>query len=309
MNDIKVSIICTAYNHENYIRDALESFVNQKTTFKYEVIIHDDASTDNTAKIIREYEEKYPELIKPIYQKQNQYSQKGGLFTQEYMYPLIKGKYTAFCEGDDYWLDNNKLQKQFDFMEANPEYSACVHAVENVKKFSNSDCDLLLSDIICYGGGIYQTSSLFCRKKYLLDNISFQKAIKTSLDYPLSIYLAMQGKIRFLSETMSYYSVATPGSWTVQMCSNPMKWIANIDEIISMLKEADEFSKGQYSQSFADAIGLFNVRKLRVLGEHKKIMKLEHYKKLPKDEQIKIALKAYCPFLVKIKQIIKGNGK
>lgn len=309
MNDVKVSIICTAYNHENYIRDALESFVNQNTTFKYEVIIHDDASTDNTAKIIREYEEKYPEIIKSIYQEENQYSKRGTFFMQEYMYPLIRGAYVAFCEGDDYWLDNNKLQKQFDFMEANPEYSACVHAVENVEKASESNCDLLIRDIICYGGKIYQTSSLFCRNKYLFELPEFVSSIKTVLDYPLAIYLRIQGKIRYLSETMSYYRVATPGSWTVQVSRDPEKWIVTADEIISMLKEADVFSDGQYSQYFEEAIDRYNLSKLLVLQENKKAMKMNFYQKLPKKEKVKIALKAYCPFFIKIKKLIKGNGK
>ena len=121
-----VSVCCLAYNHEPYIRDCLEGFVKQKTDFKYEVLIHDDASTDKTAEIIREYEDKYPELIKPIYQTENQWS-KGVPLTNTFLYARANGKYYAICEGDDYWCDENKLQKQFDFMQAHPEYSACVH--------------------------------------------------------------------------------------------------------------------------------------------------------------------------------------
>ena len=120
MDEIMVSICCLTYNHEPYIRDCLEGFVNQKTNFKFEVIIHDDASTDKTADIIREYESKYPDIIKPIYQTENQYSQ-GIKFGKKYIYPKMRGKYVAFCEGDDYWCDNNKLQKQFDFFDFYPE--------------------------------------------------------------------------------------------------------------------------------------------------------------------------------------------
>jgi len=96
----------------------------QKTGFDFEVLIHDDASTDGTSDIIREYEKKYPNIIKPIYQKENQYS-KGVLISLTYQFPRAKGKYIALCEGDDYWTDPYKLQKQVDFMEANPEYSLC----------------------------------------------------------------------------------------------------------------------------------------------------------------------------------------
>ena len=99
---------------------AMEGFVNQKTNFEYEVLVHDDASTDNTAKIIREYVRKYPKLIKPIYQKENKYSC-GVSICNEYQIPRAQGKYIALCEGDDYWIDENKLQKQFEILEAHPE--------------------------------------------------------------------------------------------------------------------------------------------------------------------------------------------
>ena len=122
---IMVSILCNVYNHGKYLRDALEGFVMQQTTFPFEVLVHDDASPDNSAEIIREYEEKYPEIIKPIYQTENQYS-KGVRINEVFHLPRIKGKYVAACEGDDYWTDPLKLQKQYDFMEANPDYSMCV---------------------------------------------------------------------------------------------------------------------------------------------------------------------------------------
>lgn len=119
-----VSICCLTYNHEPYIRDAIEGFLMQKTDFPFEILIHDDASTDGTADIIREYETKYPDIIKPIYQTENQYS-KGIKISATYNYPRAKGKYIALCEGDDYWIDPYKLQKQVDFLEKNEEYGIC----------------------------------------------------------------------------------------------------------------------------------------------------------------------------------------
>ena len=123
MDQIMVSIACTTYNHEKYIRNALEGFVSQKTSFLFEILVMDDASTDGTADIIREYEKKYPELIKPIYQKVNQYSQ--GLRPGQQNRDRAIGKYIAICEGDDYWIDNHKLQKQVDYMEAHPGCTFC----------------------------------------------------------------------------------------------------------------------------------------------------------------------------------------
>ena len=120
-----VSISCITYNHEPYIVQALNGFLMQKTSFPFEVLVHDDASTDRTADIIREYEKKFPKIIKPIYQKENQYSKGFTAVTATWNFPRAQGKYIALCEGDDYWIDENKLQKQVDFLEKNPEYGMC----------------------------------------------------------------------------------------------------------------------------------------------------------------------------------------
>lgn len=137
MSDIKVSICCLAYNHEPYIRQCLDGFVMQKCNFKFEVLIHDDASTDKTAAIIREYEAQYPDIIKPICQIENQHS-KGVKPTFSYNFPRAQGKYVSFCEGDDYWTDPNKLQKQFDFLEQNEDYVMCAHVVEEKNEIANT---------------------------------------------------------------------------------------------------------------------------------------------------------------------------
>ncbi len=126
-----VSICCITYNHEPYIKDALEGFLIQETDFPFEILINDDSSTDRTADIIRKYEAEYSKLIKPIYQTENQYS-KGRDPFQKFVLPRVKGKYVALCEGDDYWIDPLKLQKQLDFLENNPDYGL-VH----------TDCDEL----------------------------------------------------------------------------------------------------------------------------------------------------------------------
>lgn len=135
-NDIMISINCITYNHEKYIKDALEGFLMQKTNFKYEILIHEDASTDNTANIIKKYEKKYPKIIKPIYQKENQFS-KGIKINFEFNYKRSKGKYIALCEGDDYWTDPYKLQKQVDFLEDHKEFSICFHSVEKIDEDGN----------------------------------------------------------------------------------------------------------------------------------------------------------------------------
>lgn len=116
-----VTIQCLVYNHEPYIRQCLDGFVMQKTNFRFEAIVHDDASTDGSAAIILEYAEKYPEIIKPIIEVENLYSKKDGSLGHV-IRENTHGKYVAMCEGDDYWIDPLKLQKQVDFLEQNSEY-------------------------------------------------------------------------------------------------------------------------------------------------------------------------------------------
>lgn len=267
-DEIVVSIICTAYNHESYIRDCLEGFVNQKTDFKYEVLIHDDASTDKTADIIREYEAKYPDIIKPIYQTENQYSQ-GVLFLRKYVYPKIKGKYIAWCEGDDYWCDENKLQKQVDFLENHPEYSACVHnsyrldCRSNLKSLYNkatTDYDIPMEEIIENWGKVYHTSSLLVRRNFLLLPNAF--FAKTFGDYPTAIYNATCGKVRFMKDIMSVYRFFAKGSWSeTKEAGGVERNTAHHREVIKLCERIDEATQWQYHYSFQNVI---NKNKLEI---------------------------------------------
>lgn len=118
---VKLTVCCTTYNHEQYVCEAINGFLIQETDFPFEVIIHDDASTDGTANTIREYADNYPQIIRTIVQTENQYA-KGGLINPRFVFPEAKGKYLALCEGDDYWTDPSKLQKQVDFLDSNPDY-------------------------------------------------------------------------------------------------------------------------------------------------------------------------------------------
>jgi glycosyltransferase involved in cell wall biosynthesis len=117
----EVSVSCCAYNQESYIRDCLDGFLMQETSFPVEVLIHDDASSDGTANIIRGYEARHPQIIKAIYQTQNQFSL-GKWPDRDFNFPRAQGRYIAFCEGDDYWTDPAKLQRQVEFLDAHPDY-------------------------------------------------------------------------------------------------------------------------------------------------------------------------------------------
>lgn len=217
MKDIEplVSICCITYNHENYIRDAIEGFLMQKTSFPIEIIIHDDASTDNTAQIIKEYEDKYPDLFCNIFQNENQWSKGGGSIYARFVYPQARGKYIALCEGDDFWTDPLKLQKQVDFLEQNLDYSACTHSnyisKEGVLTKSSSRIrtkSLILEDLVW--DIPFQTASLLFRKNALELPDIFTDSLT---DTTLFMLLAESGKIFFMPETMSVYRIHDNSVW------------------------------------------------------------------------------------------------
>lgn len=206
-----VSICCITYNHENYIRDAIEGFLMQKTTFPLEIIIHDDASTDGTAEIIRYYAVQNPDTIKPILQTTNQFST-GTKPLAQIVFPLAKGKYIAICEGDDYWTDPQKLQKQVDFMEENPDYSMCFHnaivVYENKPKKSHLFTKLdkkkeyNIEDVI-ESPWFIPTNSIVFRKKYY-ERQNWMNYVFGG-DYALQLILATKGTFYGFNESMSVY--------------------------------------------------------------------------------------------------------
>ena len=217
-----VSISCKTYNHASYIRKCLDGFVIQKTTFPVEILIHDDASTDGTQDIIREYEIKYPEIIKPIYQKENQYS-KGIPIGITFNIPRAKGKYIALCEGDDYWTDPYKLQKQVDFLESHPDFVMCSHRWQDYiqkdlifgdirpKNIPAEGKEYGLNDLI-FGRWFFQPVSVLYKMAYL-DNDALAHS-KYSMDIVLFYELLKNGKGYCLSDTMAVYRTHQGGAWT-----------------------------------------------------------------------------------------------
>lgn len=311
--DILVSIVCNTYNQEDYIADALESFIMQKTNFKFEILVHDDASTDRTADIVREYEKKYPELIKPIYQTVNQYSQKNGVIAK-LQYGRAKGKYIAFCEGDDYWTDVNKLQKQADFMEAHPEYSLCVHAASVVDgitgKFmfdsnvSDTDRDMTVDEIIMRWGCELPTNSMMYQRKLRDDYPAFLLKAPVG-DYPLTMYLSFCGKVRYMSDNMSSYRYMAKGSWSTQfMVESEESWRRRVDlrmEFVSMLTNIDEYTEFKYHKTIEQKILEYNIEMLKISEKYgdKKLIK-QYYSQLPRKHKILHQAEKYAPYLIEL---------
>ena len=220
-----VSISCITYNHASYIRECLEGFLMQKTNFPFEILIHDDASTDGTADIIREYEVKYPDLIKPILREKNLYSQ-GIRSIDQFNYERAQGKYIALCEGDDFWTDPNKLQIQFDFMESHPDYSLCMHGRYNLNYFNKRYYPDPFADIPDNGRecayqlvhGMYMsfTQTFFFRKKsYDFIAVDVYRDCKNAPmgDFQLVFHLSAVGNVKYIRRRMATYRQA-PGSAT-----------------------------------------------------------------------------------------------
>lgn len=275
--EIKLSIMCTAYNHEKYIRKTLEGFVSQETNFAFEAIVHDDASTDGTAAIIREYAEKYPDIIKPIYQTVNQYSQNVNI-DRDIIKPRTRGEYIAYCEGDDYWTDSYKLQKQVDFLESNPEYSGTTHnsyfvdgdgkEIESIYPIYRYCCAhrytlKRFSRDVVYPG---QTASLVYRKRaYDFDNAEQEAAFygmrQSTGDKRTFLKLLLAGDIYCFQERMSAYRIVTQGgdSWSASNNGKNLSYllhVASIDFRKYVKKYADKPFANYYSTFHSGAAGI-----------------------------------------------------
>ncbi len=218
---LMVTIRCATYNHERFIRQCLEGFVMQRTNFRFEAVVHDDASTDGTAAIIREYAEKYPDIIKPIFETENQYSKHDGSL-RRIMNAHTHGKYVALCEGDDYWIDPYKLQKQVDFLESHPDYVMCSHRwneyFESEKRLSpdipgDVPADGLvysLNDLV-HGKWYFQPLTVVYRRSAL--DLAHYELYTPSKDITLFYALLTKGKGYCFADAMAVYRLHSGGMW------------------------------------------------------------------------------------------------
>ncbi len=243
---IKVSVLCMAYNQEQFIRKTLDGFVMQKTNFPFEVIVHDDASTDSTPDIIREYAEKYPDIIVPVLSTENHFQAHRNILMEEFL-PRTHGKYVAHCDGDDWWTDENKLQTQADFLDNHDDFSICCTCAKVVwadgskktyitpaphsakKKSERTFEDLLHSNFIV-------NSSVMYRWNFAPNDWETEPFIPG--DWLLHLLHARYGKIKIFAKPMVVYSRWNGGIW--QDGNNPDFFIKNAFPLIQFFKTVEK---------------------------------------------------------------------
>ena len=267
-SEVMVSVCVITFNHKDYIRKTLDGILMQNIDFPIEIIIHDDASSDGTADIIREYHNKYPDIIRPILQTENQFQKKIPAF-QQHIIPLLRGKYVAHCEGDDYWTDPNKLKKQIDFLECNPDFIAVTHNVEYIDENDEpyqgyqdpswtkmEKREMTLNDAerrILIG----QLATLVYRNLWRnLDSDfmnEYREATSMNGDQKISLVMLLNGRVWRMSEQMSRYRKSfSNGSYNSRMKGKNLTGRVS-DGIYQAISLAKHYGKDlKYDDAFDD---------------------------------------------------------
>ena len=282
MHNYLVTICCLAYNHEKYIRKAFDGFLMQKTSFKFKVLVHDDASTDSTPDIIREYVEKYPDIFEAILQKENKY-QTGVDIEDEYLLPLVKTKYVCGCECDDYWTDPNKLQLQVNYMEKHPECSLCVHNTEQIFEngesagiFFNSSMkpkDYTMNDIIASEPSAYFHFSSMMWRHDMMKRKNEAFSMDGIGDYPMALYFASKGYIHYIPRVMTRYRLNSVGSWSSKMNSDNKKKIRQHENMMNGLRSIDQYTDHLYAPAIRKALARESAKIMLLSDDYASLIK------------------------------------
>lgn len=257
---ILVSIVCISFNHEKYIRAAIDSFLNQDVDFTYEIVLHDDCSRDDTRKIITEYKTRYPELITTVFEKRNAYNQGKSPLVIGISY--ARGKYIAVCDGDDYWISTNKLQKQVNYMESNPE---CTFLFSNglfldsetnktgkrilpmnrrERNILNHADKLSVSDMAQIE--FPPTASFVFRKRDFDRRPRYSKDVYSGDRY-YQLVMTSFGYAHYFSEPMIAYRVNNSSSMMSKWRSNKRQMALTLRRHAALYEEIDKLTNYQYA--------------------------------------------------------------
>jgi glycosyltransferase involved in cell wall biosynthesis len=262
MEEVIVSISCISYNQAPYIRQCLDGFLMQKTNFAFEVLVHDDCSTDGTDKIIAEYALKYPEIIKPIYEVENQYQNGKPMGSAVWNFPRSRGKYLAICEGDDYWTDSNKLQMEVDYLESHPE-CGMVYTESQVLMndtgdiYTNQSCQQNFVDILTNEDRIVTLTTCFRKQLFndYVNNIDVDSNWKMG-DLPMWLYFSYKSKLKLLPCVTGVYRFLSESASHSKLISKKISFSLNSFHI------REYFAKKYNAEKYLKAIALFELNDL-----------------------------------------------
>lgn len=317
----KVSICCLTYNHKDYIRNTIDSFLKQNCDFDFEIIIHDDCSTDGTINILKEYEHKHKHSITVIYEEENQYSKGKKIFP--IIFNIARGKYIALCEGDDYWIDINKLKMQVEYMDKHPDCTMTFHNAQIYNQKTNDKSIFVPSTSFssnfikmnhCYNAGELEllgfipTASFVCRSEHLKNLPSWYYSSPVG-DLPIKLYVTSKGYAYYFDNIMSVYRTSTGISVMDKWKNfNIEKKLKLEYSLINLLKEFDKSTNYIYHSDLEISIDmrLVDIYCLTNNGKALKNKKLKYILKLiDKKKLTKIYLIMYFPFLTSfIKKIL-----
>ena len=267
-----VSICCVTYNHEKYIGETIDGFLMQETDFAFEILIHDDCSDDDTQKIILNYKEKYPNIIRTVFQKENQYS-KGIKRFFSFLFQIANGAYYALCEGDDFWTDSRKLQIQLDEMKKYPNIGMSFHPAfefydnkrtgKILSRHFHANQLVTTSDIILGGGVFCPTASLMFKKEALSDLPEWFFKAPVG-DYFMQILGSSNGGALYIDRPMSIYRKGHSGSWTNSLFSDPEGFVEQYTQkhqdlkldMIKTLKEKNRYFDNRYNAEIQQRISI-----------------------------------------------------
>ena len=285
-----VSIFSLAYNHEAYIEKAIESWLMQKTNFRFEAVIGEDNSTDGTRDIVFRYAEKYPDIIKVITSEKNVGMRANSIRTRK----ACSGKYMAFCEGDDYWTDPTKLQQQVDFLEANPDFSICFHDAivlwddksEKPDYFVPEDQKEVSTTEDVIGGWFIPTASMMLRRDYQVNLPDWFSNIYNG-DWAIQMILSTKGKIKYIDELMSVYRKNEGG-----MAGGPGQNIEFVNnKKVELLDFFDAYTNGEFKAPIEQKKEALARQKKRFL--RRKNNKVLYWFSEPKKTMLKISNKLF----------------
>ena len=258
----KLSIIVPTYNHGKFIAQMLEAALNQQTNFEFDIIIGDDASKDDNALIISDFSQKYPDKIKTFLHPKNlgpsEPRELGGKNNVGFLFSQAKSEYIALCEGDDYWTDPLKLQKQVDFLDKNMDYSLCHHQMEVIYEddypvhLFNSDNQRdtsIITDLLADKTWFLGTASTVFRNVFTngMPDWWWKTA---SGDLGIFIEVARYGKMKYLPEKMGVYRKHRGGMTNIHTSQNRFF----LENRMEMFQNLDKYLGFQYSETIAETV-------------------------------------------------------